>query len=119
MINHMQHPDLLEDFVKLQELFLSDVLFEYTQSEIIDWLSNLTAEDIKSILNRHKELQDNGCVVPFTYIKYKAIPRRDVIDYLRHLIDQHALIPEDNPVLKKTKKNFDVIFSERVDFKYY
>jgi len=32
--HHMQHPDQLEAFVSLQHLFLSDVLFDYTLTEI-------------------------------------------------------------------------------------
>ena len=117
MTNHMQHPNQLDAFVKLQERFLSDVLFDYTLPEITEWLSNLKAEEIKSILERHQELNDNGFVVPFTFIQYKAIPRRDTISYLRVLLDHNTLIPEDNPIIFKTKKYFKQIFSERSDFK--
>lgn len=118
MTNHMQHPDQLEAFVQLQDLFLRDVLFEYTLAEIIDWLSNLGVEEIASILKKDETLYKNGFVVPFTYIKYKAIPKREVIHYLRNLLESNELIPNDNPVLEKTKKNFKRIFSERSDFKY-
>jgi len=117
MTNHMLHPNQLDAFVKLQERFLSDVLFDYTLPEITEWLSNLKAEEIKSILDRHQELKDNGFVVPFTFIQYKAIPRRDTISYLRVLLDHNTLIPEDNPIVFKTKKYFKQIFSERSDFK--
>ena len=119
MTNHMQHPNQLDAFVKLQERFLRDVLFDYTLPEITEWLSNLKAEEIKSILEKDQALKDNGFVVPFTYIQYKAIPRREIVSYLRSLLDQHTLIPDNNPILFKTKKHFKHIFSERSDFKYY
>ena len=118
MTNHMNHPDQLTDFVKLQEVFLQDVIFEYTISEIIDWLSNLGVEEISNILKKNEELYKNGFVVPFIYIKYKAIPRREVVNYLRNLLESNQLIPEDNPVLEKTKRNFKKIFSERSDFRF-
>lgn len=118
MTNHMAHPDLLETFVELQNQFLSDVLFEYTIAEIIDWLSNLSVEDISSILNKRPELKMNGFVVPFTYIKYRAIPRREIVNYLRTLLNDNQLIPKENPVLKKTSINFNKIFSERSDFRF-
>lgn len=119
MTNHMQHPNQLEAFVELQERFLSDVLFDYTLPEITEWLSNLKADDIKAILDRNQALKDNGFVVPFTFIQYKAIPRREIVSYLRTLLDQNTLVPDENPILFKTKKHFKTIFSERSDFKYY
>lgn len=118
MISHMSHPDQLEEFVELQDLFLKDVLFDYTLTEIVEWLSNLTAEDISNILKKDTKLVNNGFVVPFTYIKYKAIPRREIINYLRNLLDKNDLISVDNPILIKTKRNFSKIFSERSDFRY-
>lgn len=118
MTNHMAHPDLLDDFVKLQNQFLKDVLFEYTNSEIIDWLSTLSVEDISSILKRDPNLKSNGFIVPFLFIRYKAIPRREIVNYLRTLLNDNQLIPKDNPVLKKTITNFNKIFSERSDFRY-
>ena len=117
--HHMQHPDQLEAFVELQHLFLSDVLFDYTLTEITEWLSNLKVEEIQNIINQHPALKENGFVVPFTYLKYKAIPRREVVSYLRTLLDQNTLIPEENPIVFKTKKHFKQIFSERTDFRLY
>lgn len=56
MTNHMQHPNQLDAFVKLQERFLSDVLFDYTLPEITEWLSNLKAEEIQDHRNIEKEI---------------------------------------------------------------
>lgn len=118
MIDHMDHPDLLPEFVELQDKFLADVLFDYRENEISDWLSNLTRDDMEAIVNREPMIRSNRFVIPFLYIRYRAIPRRDVVDYLRNCLDVNNLIPDNNTVLVRTRTNFHRIFSERSDYTY-
>lgn len=118
MADHMDHPDLLPEFVELQDRFLGHMLYEYREHEIMEWLSSLTAEDLKGMASRDREFEENLVVIPFLYIRYRAIPRRDAIHFLRSCLDATKLIPNNNRVLVKTRANFDRIFRERSDYRY-
>jgi hypothetical protein len=114
------HPLDLDSVNDLVNLFLADVIFEYRDHEIKDWLQGLTGDAIEAILARegNASLRSNAFVIPFTYLKFQVVPPFSIVEKLRAYLQKHALIPETNEVLKKTKENFTRIFTGKTDFIY-
>lgn len=114
------HPLDLDSVNDLVNLFLADVIFEYRDHEIKDWLQGLNGDAIEAILARegNASLRSNAFVIPFTYLKFQVVPPFSIVEKLRAYLQKHALIPETNEVLKKTKENFTRIFTGKTDFIY-
>ena len=116
-----QHPQDCEEVQALMEMFLEDVIFEYRENEIHDWLQGLQHQQIDGILHRenHELLLQNSFVVPFVYLKYRVVPNPNVVGYLENLMDHNELIEEENIVLQNTKKYFKRIFSGKTEYIYF
>jgi hypothetical protein len=114
------HPLDLEAVNEVVNLFLADVIFEYRDHEIKDWLQGITGDQIEAILARpgNEILRLNTFVIPFTYLKFQVVPPFPIIEKLRSYLQKHTLIPEHNEVLRKTKENFTRIFTGKTDFIY-
>jgi hypothetical protein len=112
------HPFELDEINMLMNVFLEDVLFEYRENEIKEWLFGLTLDDVETILNRpnNEELRKNSFVIPFIFLKYQVVPPSHLIEPLRHYLHNHPLLPNENIVLKKTKENFTRIFTGKPEF---
>ncbi len=116
-----QHPQDCEEVQALMEMFLEDVIFEYRENEIHDWLQGLQPQQIDGILHRenHELLLQNSFVVPFVYLKYRVVPNPNVVGYLENLMEHNELIEEENVVLQNTKKYFKRIFSGKTEYIYF
>jgi hypothetical protein len=101
-------------------LFLKDVLFEYTEREIQDWLGGLNVTHINELIHRpgHEQLKQNACVIPFIYLRYAVVPPYDIIAKLKACLDMTMIVPQDNVVLKKTKANFAQIFTGKQSYTF-
>lgn len=89
------HPLDLDSVNDLVNLFLADVIFEYRDHEIKDWLQGLTGDAIEAILARegNTSLRSNAFVIPFTYLKFQVVPPFSIVEKLRAYLQKHALIP--------------------------
>ena len=116
-----QHPQDCEEVQALMEMFLEDVIFEYRENEIHDWLQGLQPQQIDGILHRenHELLLQNSFVIPFVYLKYRVVPNPNVVGYLENLMEHNELIEEENVVLQNTKKYFKRIFSGKTEYIYF
>jgi hypothetical protein len=116
-----QHPQDCEEVQALMEMFLEDVIFEYRENEIHDWLQGLQPQQIDGILHRenHELLLQNSFVIPFVYLKYRVVPNPNVVGYLENLMEHNELIEEENVVLQNTKKHFKRIFSGKTEYIYF
>jgi hypothetical protein len=112
------HPLESEVALMLMHRFLADVIFEYRESEIKDWLQGLTLSSIETIVNQpgNEDLQKNTFIIPFTYLHYAVVPPASIVNAMKGWLEKHPLIPSDNVVLQKTKLNFDRIFKGKTEF---
>jgi hypothetical protein len=117
MDNHL-HPLESEAALMLMHRFLADVIFEYRENEIKDWLQGLTLSSIEMIVNQpgNEDLQKNTFIIPFTYLHYAVVPPASIVNAMKGWLEKHPLIPSDNVVLQKTKLNFDRIFKGKTEF---
>lgn len=114
------HPLESDEAMMLMHRFLADVIFEYRENEIKDWLQGLNQIQIQAILDRpgNEDLKKNAFIIPFTYLHYAVVPNATIVDQLEVWLKQHPLIPEDNTILQKTKLNFSRIFKGKTEFIY-
>jgi hypothetical protein len=117
MDNHL-HPVESEEAMMLMHRFLADVIFEYRENEIKDWLQGLTLSAIETILKTpgNEDLEKNAFIIPFTYLHYAVVPPASVVNAMKGWLEKHPLISRDNVVLQKTKLNFDRIFKGKTEF---
>jgi hypothetical protein len=117
-MDHKLHPLESEESMMLMHRFLADVIFEYRDNEIKDWLQGLSLPAIETILNKagNEDLQKNAFIIPFTYLHYAVVPPASIVNAMKGWLDKHPLIPNDNGVLQKTKLNFDRIFKGKTEF---
>jgi hypothetical protein len=117
-MDHKLHPLESEESMMLMHRFLADVIFEYRDNEIKDWLQGLSLPAIETILNKagNEDLQKNAFIIPFTYLHYAVVPPASIVNAMKGWLDKHPLIPNDNGVLQKTKLNFDRIFRGKIEF---
>jgi hypothetical protein len=117
MDNHL-HPVESEEAMMLMHRFLADVIFEYRENEIKDWLQGLTLSAIETILKTpgNEDLEKNAFIIPFTYLHYAVVPPESVVNAMKGWLKKHPLISRDNVVLQKTKLNFDRIFKGKIEF---
>jgi hypothetical protein len=118
MINSNLHPLDSNEVIKVMLQFLADVIFEYRDHEIKDWLQGLTLDSIEAIVNKpgNEDLQKNTFVIPFTYLHYAVVPPASIVNAMKGWLEKHSLISSDNQVLQKTKLNFDRIFKGKTEF---
>lgn len=114
------HPLDIEEVNALLYLFLADVIYEYRDHEIKDWLHGLNPDDLDFILQKkgHELLQENPFVIPFVYLKFQVVPTAVIAEKLRLYIQKHPLLGDSNDVLNKTKENFTRIFTGKTDYTY-
>ena len=117
-MDHKLHPLESEKSMMLMHLFLADVIFEYRENEIKDWLQGLTLNVIETIMNKsgNEDLEKNAFIIPFTYLYYAVVPPESIVNAMKVWLNKHPLIPSDNLVLQKTKQNFDRIFRGKTEF---
>jgi hypothetical protein len=115
------HPKDIEEVQALMEMFLEDVIFEYRENEIKDWLQGLNQSQIDAILQRenHEVLKDNSFVIPFVYLHYHVVPTPNLVGYLEGLMTFNTLIEGENLVLQNTIKYFKRIFSGKTEYIYF
>lgn len=115
------HPQDIEEVQALMEMFLEDVIFEYRENEIHDWLQGLDQDHIELILNRenHELLKQNSFIIPFVFLRYKVVPKVNLVGYLEGLMKHNTLIQEENLVLDNTIKYFKRIFSGKTEYIYF
>lgn len=115
------HPQDIEEVQALMEMFLEDVIFEYRENEIHDWLQGLDQNHIELILNRenHEVLKQNSFIIPFVFLRYKVVPKANLVGYLEGLMKHNTLIQEENLVLDNTIKYFKRIFSGKTEYIYF
>jgi hypothetical protein len=120
-MDHNLHPLESEEAMMLMHQFLADVIFEYRENEIKDWLQGLTLDSIEAIVNKpgNEDLQKNTFVIPFTYLHYAVVPPASIVNAMKGWLEKHPLISTDNDVLKKTKLNFDRIFKGKTEFVHH
>jgi hypothetical protein len=114
------HPMAIKEASDLMNQFLGDVINDYRENEIKDWLQGLTFKDINEILQRpeHEQLRQNTFIIPFTYLHYAVVPNPKILGDLLLWLNQHAIVPNDNEVLKKTILHFNRIFKGKSAFIY-
>jgi len=112
------HPLESDEAMMLMHRFLADVIFEYRENEIKDWLQGLNDASIQEILDKagNEDLKKNAFIIPFTYLHYAVVPNPSLIDQLKVWLQAHPLIPENNMILQKTKLNFERIFKGKTAF---
>jgi hypothetical protein len=117
-MDHNLHPLESDEAMMLMHRFLADVILDYRENEIKDWLQGLLLDDIHAILNRpgNEDLLKNAFIVPFTFLHYAVVPHEQMVDALQGWLNIHPLIPNDNTILQKTKLNFDRIFKGKTSF---
>jgi hypothetical protein len=117
-MDHNVHPLESDEAMMLMHRFLADVILDYRENEIKDWLQGLLLDDIHAILNRpgNEDLLKNAFIVPFTFLHYAVVPHEQMVDALQGWLNIHPLIPNDNTILQKTKLNFDRIFKGKTSF---
>jgi hypothetical protein len=114
------HPTDYPGVEAIINMFLSDVIFEYTEREIQDWLAGLNVLDIESLLHRqgNQALLDNAFIIPFVYLRYAVIPPPALVPHLKGWLDISTIVPKDNVILKKTKINFEQIFTGKQSYTF-
>jgi hypothetical protein len=114
------HPMSVDLAKTAMHQFLVDVIDEYRDHEIKDWLQGLSSAQIQAIISRpgHDILKQNTFVIPFTYLQYAVVPPAAILLDLRKWLENHACIDASNDVLSKTKQYFDRIFSGKSSFIY-
>ncbi|MBM3909148.1 MAG: hypothetical protein FJ352_00020 [Firmicutes bacterium] len=112
------HPLESNEAMMLMHRFLADVIFEYRENEIKDWLQGLNNASIQEILDKagNEDLKKNAFIIPFTYLHYAVVPNPSLVDQLKVWLQAHPLIPQNNIILQKTKLNFDRIFKGKTAF---
>ena len=117
-MDHNVHPLESDEAMMLMHRFLADVILDYRENEIKDWLQGLLLDDIHAILNRpgNEDLLKNAFIVPFTFLHYAVVPHEQMVDALQGWLNIHPFIPNDNTILQKTKLNFDRIFKGKTSF---
>ena len=112
------HPLESDEAMMLMHRFLADVMFEYRENEIKDWLQGLNQASIEEILdkNGNEDLKKNAFIIPFTYLHYAVVPNPSLVDSLKNWLEKHPLIPNNNVILQKTKLNFERIFRGKTAF---
>ncbi len=117
-MDHNVHPLESDEAMMLMHRFLADVIIDYRENEIKDWLQGLLLDDITAILNRpgNEDLLKNAFIVPFTFLHYAVVPHEQMVDALQGWLNIHPLIPNENTILQKTKLNFDRIFRGKTTF---
>jgi hypothetical protein len=117
-MDHNLHPFESEEAMMLMHRFLADVIFDYRENEIKDWLQGLTLQAIEDIIHKpgNEDLQKNTFIIPFTYLHYAIVPPASIINAMKGWLNNHPLISGDNHVLQKTKLNFDRIFRGKTEF---
>jgi hypothetical protein len=112
------HPLESDEAMMLMHRFLADVIFEYRENEIKDWLQGLNDASIQEILDKagNEDLKKNAFIIPFTYLHYAVVPNPSLVDQLKVWLEAHPLIPQNNIILQKTKLNFDRIFKGKTAF---
>jgi hypothetical protein len=112
------HPMESDEAMMLMHRFLADVIFEYRENEIKDWLQGLSLANIQEILKRpgNEDLFSNAFIIPFTFLHYAVVPGSHLVESLKTWLNQHPLIPNNNTILQKTKLNFDRIFKGKTEF---
>ena len=117
-MDHNLHPLESEEALMLMHRFLADVIFEYRDNEIKDWLQGLTLDTIEAIVKKpgNEDLQKNTFIIPFTYLHYAVVPPASIVNAMKGWLEKHPLIHSDNVVLQKTKLNFDRIFKGKTEF---
>jgi hypothetical protein len=117
-MDHNVHPLESDEAMMLMHRFLADVILDYRENEIKDWLQGLLLDDIHAILNRpgNEDLLKNAFIVPFTFLHYAVVPHEKMVDALQGWLNIHPFIPNDNTILQKTKLNFDRIFKGKTSF---
>ena len=115
------HPEEIEEVKALMEMFLEDVIFEYRENEIRDWLQGLQPQQIDEIIHRenHEVLLDNQFIIPFVYLHYRDVPNPSLVGYLELMMDHNQLIDQSNIILQNTKKYFKRIFSGKTEYVYF
>lgn len=115
------HPEELDEVKALMEMFLEDVIFEYRENEIKDWLQGLQPQQIDAIIHRenHEVLFDNQFIIPFVYLHYRVVPNPNLVGYLELMMEHNQLIDQDNVILQNTKKYFKRIFSGKTEYIYF
>jgi hypothetical protein len=114
------HPLEIEEVKALIEMFLEDVIFEYRENEIHDWLQGVNQEQIEEILNRehHEVLRSNSFIIPFTYLHYRVVPSQNLVGYLQDLMKQNDILDMANVIYQNTIKHFKRIFSGKTEYVY-
>jgi hypothetical protein len=114
------HPLSLPETQALMHQFLSDVIDDFREHEIKEWLQGLTISHIEEILQRpgHETLRTNPFIIPFVYLHYAVVPNAQIVEMLKHWLHQHPMMPKDNEILAKTKLHFDRIFKGKTSYIY-
>ena len=91
MINSNLHPLDSNEVIKVMLQFLADVIFEYRDHEIKDWLQGLTLDSIEAIVNKpgNEDLQKNTFVIPFTYLHYAVVPPASIVNAMKGWLEKH------------------------------
>lgn len=120
-MNPQTHPLDFPEVQQLMNQFLVDVIFEYREQEIKDWLQGLSLVDIESIVNRpgHEILKANRFIIPFTFLHYAVVPNPQITDALKLYLYDHAIFPKGNAVIAKTILHFERIFKGKQQFIHY
>lgn len=117
-MDHNLHPLESEEAMMLMHRFLADVIFDYRENEIKDWLQGLTLTAIEDIINQpgNEDLKKNTFVIPFAYLHYAVVPPSSIVNAMKGWLEKHPLISSENQVLQKTKLNFDRMFKGKTEF---
>lgn len=117
-MDHNQHPFSIPEITTLMRLFLVDVIDEYRDQEIKEWLQGLSVSEIEANLQRpeHQRLKDNPFVIPFIYLHYAVVPSAALVPSFWQWLQIHPLLTSDNIVLQNTKKHFQRIFTGKTSY---
>jgi hypothetical protein len=117
-MDHNLHPLESEEAMMLMHRFLAEVIFDYRENEIKDWLQGLALSAIEEIINKpgNEDLQKNTFVIPFAYLHYAVVPPVSIVNAMKGWLEKHPIISSENKVLQKTKLNFDRIFKGKTEF---
>lgn len=115
------HPLDIEEIKALIEMFLEDVIFEYRENEIHDWLQGINKEKIEEVLNRehHEVLRANSFIIPFAYLHYRVVPHQNLVGYLQDLMKNNDILDLENVVYQNTMKHFKRIFSGKTEYLHF
>jgi hypothetical protein len=117
MVNNT-HPLSFPESTSWINMFLTDVIDDYRDQEIKEWLHGLTEVTIEEILNRagHESLKIHAFIIPFIYLQYAVVPPTTLIPSLWRWLHIHPESWQDNLVVQNTKTHFYKIFTGKTAY---